>query len=134
MSSLSQAYEANPEAFRNEIMKFYRRLLSIFDFNMNNMLEEDGHIRFFKVMGHMNYAKDMASFKVAFNHTGSVPLDFAIDDWIQFRLGTATTSQNDTIDRAIRTALHPGRDTSTIYEVIHEALIPFMCHCLLLNL
>ena len=113
MSSLSQAYDTNPEAFRYEIKKFFRRLLSFFDANMNNMLEEDEHVRFFEVMGHVNYAKDMASFKVAFNHTGSVPLDVAIDAWTKFRLGTSTTSQNDTIDNAIRTALHPGRDNST---------------------
>ena len=104
---MTKAYEADPEAFKNESKNIYRRVLTLFDANKNNKFEEEEHVRFFKHMGHMSDAGDMESFRVAYNSTDSVPLDVVVEAWYQFKTGTKTTAQNDTIDKAIRTALHP---------------------------
>ena len=105
MDSLTEAYLSNPDACVQEVRAAHRDLVSLFDVNVNFRMEMDEHVRLFKVLGHFNDSADMASFKVAYNNTDSVPFDVVIDTLTQFRTGTATTAQNDTIDEAIKTAL-----------------------------
>ena len=106
VTGLTQAYEENPEAYTREIHAGFKDFFSLIDANMNNMLEIEEHIRWFRVFGLTNNKSDMAAFRVAYNNTDSVPLDVAIDIWLEFRVGTTTTATNDTIDEAIKTASH----------------------------
>ena len=102
----TQAYEANPDAFMRGIKAAYTNVMSLFDVNMNRMIEIEEHVRFFKVFGFTSDIDDMTSFGVAYNNTDSVPLADVIDIWLQFRSSTATNAKNDTVDQAIRTVAH----------------------------
>ena len=106
MDILTQAYVADPNAYVKEIRAAYRDLVSLFDANINNMIEMDEHMRALEVYGHINSAANMASFKMAYKGADSVSLEKAVNFWLQFWTGTTTTAQNDTIDEAIKTALH----------------------------
>ena len=106
MDILTQAYVADPDAFIKEMRAAYRDVMTLFDANMNNMIEMDEHVRTFKVFGHVSDTADMASFQMAYKGAESIPLEEVVNLVIEFRTGTATTAQNDTIDEAIQTALH----------------------------
>ena len=106
MNTCTQAYERNPDAYRLEIRAAYTDLTYLFDANMNNMMEMEEHVRLCKAFGHTSNVGDMASFRVAFNNSESVPLSVAINAWLRFRTNTMTTTETDTIDEAIKTALH----------------------------
>ena len=106
MDTFTRSYVANPDAYIIEMRAAYLELLTLFDANANNKLEIEEHVRFFKAMGHVSNAGDMESFRVAYGTADSVPLDVARDTWHQWRTGIATTANNDTIDLAIKTALH----------------------------
>ena len=80
--------------------------MSLFDVNMNQMIEIDEHLRFYKYMGFTSEIDDMASIRVAYNNTDSIPLADVVDIWLQFRSGTSTNVKNDTIDQAIRAVMH----------------------------
>ena len=100
------AYEANPEAYIKEIKAAYTDALSLYDTNMNSMMELDEHVRFFKVHGLKSDIYDIESFRIAYNNTDSVPLADVIDTWLQFGSDTTTNPSNDTIDQAIKMASH----------------------------
>ena len=102
----TQAYVANPDAYINTMRAAYRDLLSLFDANMNNILEMDEHVRALKVYGHISDAADMASFRMAYKGAESISLEEVVNLMVEFRTGTATTVQNDTLDEAIKAVLH----------------------------
>ena len=106
VTTFTEAYEANPNTYILEIRAAYRDFISLFDANMNNMLEIEEHVRLFKVFGRINNEAAKASFRIAYKTTESVPLDVVIDTWIRFRIGITTTTKNDSLDEAIKTALH----------------------------
>ena len=102
----TQSYVGDPDAYIKETRAAYRDLVTLCDANMNNMLEMDEHVRVLEVYGHTNREANMASFKKAYKGAESVSLEQVVNLLLQFRIGTATTAQNDTIDEAIQTALH----------------------------
>ena len=69
-------------------------------------MEIDEHIRFFKVYGFTSEIDDIEAFRVAYNNTDNVPLADVIEIWLRFRTDAATSAENDTVDQAIRMALH----------------------------
>ena len=106
VQSCTQAYKADPEAYIRGITAAYIDLMSLFDVNENKMIEIEEHVRFFKSMGFTSDIEDMASFKVAYNNSDSIPLAVVVAMWVDFRTDTTTNVKNDTIDQAIRTVLH----------------------------
>ena len=104
---MTQAYVEDPEAERILHTAANRDIQSLFDIDVNNQLDMKEYVRMFKFLGHNSVSSDMASFKIAFNNTGeSVPLDVAMDIWIQFMTDKLTNATNDAMDAAIKTALH----------------------------
>ena len=97
---------ADPDAYIKETRAAYRDLVTLCDANMNNMLEMDEHVRVLEVFGHTNREANIASFKKAYKGAESVSLEKMVNLVLQFRIGTTTTAENDTIDEVIKTALH----------------------------
>ena len=104
--SCTMAYEANPDAYIRESKAGYADIMSLFDVNMNSMIEIDEHLRFMKTHGFTRDLDDLQFYRVAYNNTESVPVADVIEMWLQFRAGSATNAKNDTIDQAIRTVSH----------------------------
>ena len=103
---MTQAYEADPEAEIKLHAAAHRDIRSLFDINMNNKLEMEEYVRIFKALGHISDSADMESFRIAYNTTESVPFDVDMGLWIQFMTDKSTSATNDTMDEAIKTALH----------------------------
>ena len=51
IATCTQAYEADLEVYIREIKAAYADFMSLFDVNMNRMMEMEEHVRFFKIMG-----------------------------------------------------------------------------------
>ena len=103
---MTKAYDENPEAEIKLQTAGHRDVQSLFDTNMNNKLDMEEYIRMLNVLGHNSQASDMASFKIAYNNTESVRNDLEMETWIRFMTDNSTGATNDTMDEAIKTALH----------------------------
>ena len=86
----------------------YSDIMSLFDINMNSMIEIDEHLRYLKVHGFTSDLEDLEFIRVAYNNTDSIPLSVMVDMWLHFETDTTTNAKNDTIDQAIRTMSHEG--------------------------
>ena len=95
----------NPDSYIKEILAAYRDLFPLFDANMNNMFEMEENVRMMKVFGHVSDAADIAALKGIYKGAESISLEKAVNASLQFRTGTTTTAQNDTVDEAIKTTL-----------------------------
>ena len=80
--------------------------MSLFDVNMNSMIEMDEHVRFLKVHGFTSDIDAMEFIMVAYNNSDSIPLVDVVKIWLQFETDSTTNVKNDTIDQAIRTVSH----------------------------
>ena len=103
---MTQAHEANPEAEIILHTAASKDFQSLFDTNINNKLDMEEHVRTFKVFGHNSDSSDIASFRIAYNNTESVPHDVVMEIWIRFISDNSTSATSDTIDGAIKTALN----------------------------
>ena len=106
VNTMTQAYELNAEAEIILHTATNKEFQSLFDTDMNNQLDVGEYVRKFKVFGHNNDSSDMAAFRIAYNNTERVPSKVAMKSWIRFVTDTSTSATNDTIDEAIKTALH----------------------------
>ena len=80
--------------------------MSMFDVNMNRMMEMNEHLRYLKVHGFTSEIDDMEFFRVAFNNTDSVPMEKVVDMWLHFGTDLTTNAENDAIDQAMKTVSH----------------------------
>ena len=106
VNKMTQAYETDPEAEIKLCTAANRDIQSLFDTNRNNKLDMEEYVRISKVLGHNSDSADRASFRIAYNTTESVPHDVEIDTWIRFMTDNSTSATNDTMDKAMKTALH----------------------------
>ena len=106
VNKMTQVFERDPEAEIKLLTTANRNIQSLFDANMNNKLDMEEYVRISKVLGHTSDSADMASFRIAYNTTESVPHDVEIETWIRFMTDNSTGATNDTLDEAIKTALH----------------------------
>ena len=106
VNKMTQAFERDPEAEIKLLTTANRNIQLLFDANMNNKLDMEEYVRISKVLGHNSDSADRASFRIAYNDTESVPHDVEIETWIRFMTDNSTSATNDTMDEAIKTALH----------------------------
>ena len=104
--TITEAYDANPEAEIKLQTAANKNIQLLVDIDKNNKLDIEECVRIFKMFGHNSDSSDVAAFRIAFNSTESVPLDVAMEIFIQFMTDKWTSSTNDTMDEAIKTALH----------------------------
>ena len=102
----AQAYKANPDAYAREVKAAFSDFFSMFDVNINSIIEIDEHMRFLKFHGFTSEIDDMEFIRVAYNSTDSIPLADVINIWLQCETDIRTSRTNDTIDQAIRTVSH----------------------------
>ena len=106
VNTMTNAYEANIEAEIKLHTAANRDFQSLFDSDMINQLDMQEYVSMLKVFGHHSESSDKAAFMNAFNNTESGPLDVEMEKWIRFMKDNSTSALNDTMDEAIKKALH----------------------------
>ena len=103
---MTKAYETDPKAEIILHTAANKDFQSLFDADMNNKMDMKECVRILKVFGHNSDSSDMAAFRIAYNNAESVPLDVAMKTWIKFMTDKSTSATNDTMDEAIKRAIH----------------------------
>ena len=86
MGNVTKAYEDDPEAFEKEIRAVYKDVFTLFDTNMDCLLEKDEFVRALHDNSHYDNISDIAYFN-SFREPDGVPISQVLDAWIEFHTG-----------------------------------------------
>ena len=95
VGNMTEAYTSDPEKFERESRAAYEDLWSLYDRNMDCLLEEDELIRIAaSSVGHNNTIAWMEYFD-QFRQPGGIPQADMVDSWVKFRTNV-NKNQKDT--------------------------------------